>query len=93
MPSAPGGRVSPGATLAMTAACALVAGVLVALQLSWAIAGAAVIAFVLLWFWRPLYVLVLPALWQVLQALLPLVVMLLGVVIVARIILGKVGQW
>jgi len=37
--------------------------------------------------------LVLPAIWKVLQTLLPLIFMLLGVVIVAKIILGKVGKW
>jgi hypothetical protein len=48
--------------------------------------GRALLLLVALW-------LVLPALTKVLQALLPLIFMLLGVVIVAKIIVGKVGKW
>ncbi len=36
---------------------------------------------------------VIPAVWQVLRALLPLIFMLLGVVLVVKAIQGRVGKW
>lgn len=65
MPS-PGKTVlRPTSMVVMTSAAAIAAGILVAWQVSWALAITAVIVFILVWLWRPLYVLVLPALWAV----------------------------
>ena len=55
------GRVARIATVV----CALVVGALIVYQTTLALALAAIVVFILLWVWRPLYVLVVPAFWAV----------------------------